>query len=127
MSFSMLTSVNISSMSNYFSQTWTVPSNWQLHGFDHPIYTNVTYPFPLDPPLVPMENPTGCYRMFFHIPKEWEGMTYSVFCDTIMSFVDQSALWSNLVLSFFCVSIQFFSSVTMVHHALDVIMVHWTI
>ncbi|KAK7283944.1 hypothetical protein RIF29_13694 [Crotalaria pallida] len=50
-----------------------VPSNWQLHGFDIPIYTNVTYPFPLDPPLIPMANPTGCYRIDFHIPKEWEG------------------------------------------------------
>jgi beta-galactosidase len=61
-------------MSNYFPQNWTVPSNWQLHGFDTPIYTNVTYPFPLDPPFVPTENPTGCYRVDFHLPKEWEGM-----------------------------------------------------
>lgn len=53
--------------------TLPVPSNWQLHGFDRPIYTNVTYPFPLDPPFVPTENPTGCYRMDFHLPKEWEG------------------------------------------------------
>ncbi|KAG2396533.1 hypothetical protein LR48_Vigan08g004000 [Vigna angularis] len=50
-----------------------VPSNWQLHGFDVPIYTNVVYPFPLDPPFVPSENPTGCYRTYFQIPKEWEG------------------------------------------------------
>ncbi|CAL0328768.1 unnamed protein product [Lupinus luteus] len=50
-----------------------VPSNWQMHGYDVPIYTNVVYPFPVDPPLVPMENPTGCYRTEFHIPKEWEG------------------------------------------------------
>ncbi|XLT06049.1 hypothetical protein HN51_044798 [Arachis hypogaea] len=54
-------------------KTLPVPSNWQLHGFDRPIYTNVTYPFPLNPPFVPMENPTGCYRINFHIPKEWEG------------------------------------------------------
>lgn len=50
-----------------------VPSNWQMHGFDCPIYTNVVYPFPLDPPHVPAENPTGCYRTYFHIPKEWQG------------------------------------------------------
>ncbi|KAK7317355.1 hypothetical protein RJT34_01507 [Clitoria ternatea] len=54
-------------------KTLPVPSNWQLHGFDCPIYTNVVYPFPLDPPYVPKENPTGCYRVCFHIPKEWEG------------------------------------------------------
>lgn len=50
-----------------------IPSNWQMHGFDRPIYTNVVYPFPLDPPNVPAENPTGCYRTYFHIPKEWQG------------------------------------------------------
>ncbi|KAL5720056.1 beta-galactosidase [Ranunculus cassubicifolius] len=50
-----------------------VPSNWQMHGFDRPIYTNCVYPFPLDPPKVPTENPTGCYRTYFNIPKEWKG------------------------------------------------------
>ncbi|KAL4311317.1 hypothetical protein GQ457_01G048390 [Hibiscus cannabinus] len=54
-------------------ETLPVPSNWQMHGFDQPIYTNVVYPFPLDPPHVPTDNPTGCYRTYFHIPKEWEG------------------------------------------------------
>lgn len=50
-----------------------VPSNWQMHGFDCPIYTNIIYPFPLDPPNVPEENPTGCYRTYFQLPKEWKG------------------------------------------------------
>ncbi|XP_078178746.1 glycoside hydrolase family 2 protein isoform X1 [Carex rostrata] len=50
-----------------------VPSNWQMHGFDRPIYTNVTYPFPMNPPFVPSENPTGCYRKHFRLPKEWKG------------------------------------------------------
>ncbi|XP_020414127.1 uncharacterized protein LOC18785437 [Prunus persica] len=54
-------------------ETLPVPSNWQMHGFDRPIYTNVVYPFPLDPPVVPVDNPTGCYRTYFHIPKEWKG------------------------------------------------------
>lgn len=54
-------------------ETLPVPSNWQMHGFDRPIYTNTVYPFPLNPPYVPSDNPTGCYRIFFHIPKEWEG------------------------------------------------------
>lgn len=48
-----------------------VPSNWQLHGYDKPIYTNVQYPFPLNPPHVPEENPTGCYRRTFDVPGEW--------------------------------------------------------
>uniref|UniRef100_A0A5B7BXV9 beta-galactosidase n=1 Tax=Davidia involucrata TaxID=16924 RepID=A0A5B7BXV9_DAVIN len=54
-------------------ETLPVPSNWQMHGFDQPIYTNIVYPFPLDPPNVPVDNPTGCYRTDFHLPKEWEG------------------------------------------------------
>lgn len=54
-------------------ETIPVPSNWQMHGFDRPIYTNIIYPFPLDPPHVPEDNPTGCYRTYFHLPKDWEG------------------------------------------------------
>ncbi|MDH5918553.1 beta-galactosidase [Vibrio splendidus] len=40
----------------------TVPSNWQMQGYDKPIYANVKYPFEVNPPFVPAENPTGCYR-----------------------------------------------------------------
>lgn len=40
----------------------TVPSHWQLAGHGRPIYPNVAYPFPVDPPRVPTENPTGEYR-----------------------------------------------------------------
>ncbi|MFA0084296.1 beta-galactosidase [Vibrio sp. 10N.261.51.F12] len=43
----------------------TVPSNWQLQGFDKPIYTNVKYPFADTPPFVPQDNPTGVYRVVF--------------------------------------------------------------
>lgn len=38
-----------------------VPSVWQNHGFDSHQYTNVRYPFPLDPPFVPQDNPCGVY------------------------------------------------------------------
>ncbi|HEX6553222.1 MAG TPA: glycoside hydrolase family 2 TIM barrel-domain containing protein [Ktedonobacteraceae bacterium] len=48
-----------------------VPSSWQMHGYGHPHYTNIDYPFPVDPPHVPTENPTGCYRRTFHVPDEW--------------------------------------------------------
>ncbi|GMA58692.1 hypothetical protein GCM10025858_31950 [Alicyclobacillus sacchari] len=50
-----------------------VPSNWQMQGYDRPHYTNVVYPFPIDPPYVPNENPTGCYRRTFVIPETWDG------------------------------------------------------
>ncbi|MBQ8932331.1 MAG: glycoside hydrolase family 2, partial [Ruminiclostridium sp.] len=39
-----------------------VPSNWQLHGYDKPQYTNVCYPITYDPPYVPDENPIGIYE-----------------------------------------------------------------
>ncbi|MDX6364051.1 MAG: beta-galactosidase, partial [Streptomyces sp.] len=48
-----------------------VPSCWQLHGIGAPAYTNVTYPFPIDPPRVPDENPTGEYRRVFTLPGDW--------------------------------------------------------
>jgi beta-galactosidase/beta-glucuronidase len=48
-----------------------VPSSWQMHGYGHPHYTNVDYPFPVDPPHVLTENPTGCYKRTFYIPDEW--------------------------------------------------------
>ena len=49
-----------------------VPSNWQMESYGHPHYTNVQYPFPLNPPFVPTENPTGCYVRDFEIPEEWD-------------------------------------------------------
>ena len=39
----------------------SVPSNWQLKGFDRPQYTNVQYPIPYDPPFVPDDDPVGVY------------------------------------------------------------------
>ncbi len=49
----------------------TVPANWQLAGFDRPIYTNVQYPIPVDPPFVPVTNPTGCYSRTFYCADDW--------------------------------------------------------
>ncbi len=48
-----------------------VPSHWQLEGYGAPQYTNVIYPFPVDPPKVPSQNPTGCYRRRFEVPVPW--------------------------------------------------------
>lgn len=42
-----------------------VPSNWQLHGYGKPQYTNIRYPIPYDPPYVPDQNPVGVYRRNF--------------------------------------------------------------
>ncbi|MDM5141383.1 beta-galactosidase [Aeromonas bestiarum] len=56
-----------------------VPGNWQLDAAypasrpltDGPIYTNIKYPFPCDPPRVPAANPTGCYSREFSVPADW--------------------------------------------------------
>ncbi|MGC5034789.1 glycoside hydrolase family 2 TIM barrel-domain containing protein [Streptomyces sp. DT190] len=52
----------------------TVPGHWVLQGdgaFGSPIYTNHLYPFPVDPPHVPTENPTGDHLRVFDLPSDW--------------------------------------------------------
>ncbi len=39
-----------------------VPSCWQLYGYEDPNYTNANYPYPLDMPYVPNDNPAGVYE-----------------------------------------------------------------
>ncbi len=52
----------------------TVPSNWELKGFGIPIYTNVRYPFPANPPYIDHAyNPVGSYRRSFTVPDNWQG------------------------------------------------------
>ncbi|MEO3753143.1 glycoside hydrolase family 2 TIM barrel-domain containing protein [Streptomyces sp. B6B3] len=48
-----------------------VPSHWVLHGHGTPRYTNTAYPFPIDPPHVPDDNPTGDHRLAFELPAGW--------------------------------------------------------
>ncbi|GLC90365.1 glycoside hydrolase family 2 TIM barrel-domain containing protein [Lysinibacillus piscis] len=38
-----------------------VPSTWQMKGYGNMHYTDVLYPFAINPPFVPVENPTGIY------------------------------------------------------------------
>jgi beta-galactosidase len=66
---------------NYvFPDTIAVPANWQLLGFDKPIYTNVQYPFEVNPPFVPAQNPTGVYRTQFELsPADLNGQVRLTF------------------------------------------------
>ncbi|WP_175409879.1 glycoside hydrolase family 2 TIM barrel-domain containing protein [Streptomyces sp. TRM64462] len=51
-----------------------VPGHWMLQGGGRhgaPAYTNVVYPFPVDPPRVPTENPTGDHVRVFDLPGGW--------------------------------------------------------
>ncbi|WP_030338625.1 glycoside hydrolase family 2 TIM barrel-domain containing protein [Streptomyces sp. NRRL S-1022] len=49
----------------------TVPGHWVLQGHGSPVYTNHLYPFPVDPPRVPTENPTGDHLRVFGLPADW--------------------------------------------------------
>ncbi|MEO7589411.1 MAG: glycoside hydrolase family 2 TIM barrel-domain containing protein [Arachnia sp.] len=49
-----------------------LPAHWVLQGradWGNPAYTNVQYPFPVDVPFVPDENPTGDHRLTFEVPE----------------------------------------------------------
>jgi beta-galactosidase len=63
--------------SDFDASAWDeipVPSNWEMHGYGTPIYTNMTYPFPANPPWIGREdNPVGMYRRSFDIPESWNG------------------------------------------------------
>ena len=58
--------------------TIPVPSCWQLHGYEDPNYTNVNYPYPVDPPYVADDNPCGIYEREFTLERKW-GKVYFVF------------------------------------------------
>ncbi len=62
--------------------TIPVPSVWQKHGYDFPIYVNITYPYwgpnglgeDPQPPAAPTRyNPVGQYRRTFTVPRNWTG------------------------------------------------------
>ena len=63
-----------------------VPSCWQARGYEAPYYTNVVYPYPVDPPYVPMDNPMGVYTRQFEITNP-ERKHYVVF-EGVSSCVD---------------------------------------
>ena len=50
----------------------TVPSNWEMQGYGLPIYTNVVYVFPKNPPFIPHNlNNVGSYKRDFEVPAAW--------------------------------------------------------
>jgi beta-galactosidase/beta-glucuronidase len=72
--------------------TIPVPGHWELNGYGRPHYTNVIYPFSVDPPRVPQENPVGLYRHDFQVRQEWlDGQVFLVFEGVDSCF----SLWVN--------------------------------
>ncbi len=50
-----------------------VPSNWEMEGYDYPIYKNNGFGFLKAPPTIQSHyNPTGSYKRSFTIPENWE-------------------------------------------------------
>lgn len=61
-----------------------VPSNWEMLGYDHPIYANVEYPHANTPPFIKARpgfndggknygiNPVGSYLKTFTVPADWK-------------------------------------------------------
>ena len=69
-----------------------VPSCWQLFGYEDPNYTNVFYPYPVDPPYVPDQNPLGVYMRDFEI-KDIKKRHYIVFegvCSNVSLYINDA-------------------------------------
>jgi len=61
---------------DYDTRGWDeieVPSNWQMKGYDVPIYVNISYPHKKNPPYIEHTwNPVGSYKRNFTVPAEWK-------------------------------------------------------
>ncbi len=82
---------------DYDVSSWkeiNVPSNWQVEGYGTPYYSNFTYIFQKDFPLVmstpPVKytayqerNPVGSYRRNFEVPADWDGRRIFVTFDGV--------------------------------------------
>lgn len=69
-----------------------VPSCWEMKGYGQMHYTDVWYLFPVNPPFVPSENPTGIYRKTVTVPEGWDGKRKILRFDGAGSAFD---LWVN--------------------------------
>lgn len=80
-----------------------VPANVELHGHGTPIYSNITYPFKVDPPRTDGEpaadwtafkerSPVSAYRRTFRVPAAWEGRRVFIVFNGVSSSL---RLWLN--------------------------------
>jgi beta-galactosidase len=81
---------------NFDDAAWKnipVPSNWEWQGYGIPIYTNITYPFPKNPPYIDHSyNPVGTYRTSFTVPQNFSNK------ETILHFASVTGcmyVWVN--------------------------------
>lgn len=71
-----------------------VPSNWEMQGYDKPIYKSAVYPFrPVNPPYIPKDyNGVGCYQKTFTVPADWKNMNITLHFGGVSS---AYKLWIN--------------------------------
>ena len=75
-----------------------VPLNWEMAGYDVPVYNNVGYPFKNNPPFITAfddnfdANPVGSYRRTFPLPASWEGKRIVLHFDGACSAI---VVWVN--------------------------------
>lgn len=70
-----------------------VPANWELEGYDYPIYVNVQYPHKATPPKIQEHyNPVGSYKRTFTIPENWQGKDVVLHIGAASSMVN---VWVN--------------------------------
>jgi beta-galactosidase len=73
-----------------------VPSNWQLKGYDIPIYLNINYPPSINMKIIPSIdhefNPVGSYKTDFIIPDNWQEREIFIHFDGVKS---AFYLWIN--------------------------------
>lgn len=86
---------------NYeFTEKIPVPSCWQCYGYELPYYTNVNYPYPVDPPYVPDDNPMGVYHTTVSIDDNWMNRrTYIVFegvCSHLTLFINDTEVGMSM-------------------------------
>lgn len=89
---------------NYDVSQWNeipVPSNWEMHGYGTPIYTNIAYPFRNNPPFIQGQrgytvekepNAVGSYRHEFNLPENWSDKEVFIHFDGVYSAM---YLWIN--------------------------------
>ncbi len=93
-------------------KTIDVPSNWERRGYGIPIYTNMVYPFTVNPPFIdPADNPVGVYQRSFDLPAGYDGKqivlhfggvssAYRVWVnDTFVGYAEDSCLPSEFDIS----------------------------
>ncbi len=81
---------------NYDISKWDhikVPANWQVEGFDKYMFTDVEYPIPPTPPVVPADfNPVGSYKRSFTVNEGWKGKDVFIHLGGVNSFF---YIWIN--------------------------------